>query len=246
MLFDFLVLSFGFLFTYRMVEFQINRKPLSEALSRKIAQLQILYFWFLTILSPWTPTLVLLLLLLVPNLVIFRIDWILNFILRHQFEQYLLSFFDEIILLMMSGQSFRDSFHHLTRNSTEYFHIKLRELFVAGHYQSPASNFKQRELIPLAELFHFIEKNPHKAIDKLKAFRRQLNWSLSFKRKAKQATVQIRAQALVLSLLYLGLLIFVIRNYGSQARSVIGPSLFLFFLGLLCTFLIGRRKKWKT
>lgn len=246
MLLRFLVLSFGFAFTHRMIEFQITRKPLSEAVSAKIAKIQILFFWILTVLSPWIPVLVLVLLLFVPNLAATRLDWIFNFILRHQFRLNLLKFVDEIILLMMTGKSFRDSYLQLTANAKDFFHIKMRELLLVANFQSDSHLARTPEVQQIAHLVQVIEKNPHKAIEKLRALRRQLHWSLLFRRKAKLATVQIRAQAIVLSLLYVGLLIFVLRNQGLQAHSVVLPSMILFFSGLLTLLLIGRKQKWKT
>lgn len=246
MLIQFVILSFGFVFTHRMIEFQIARKPLPEAISNRIMKTQILFFWFLTILSPWIPVPLLIFFLFVPNLAAGRLDWILNFILRHQFQQNLVNFIDEVILLMMTGKSFRDSFLHLTTNSQHFFHVKLRELFAVGNFQTQFANSKHKELIQIAELVQSIEKNPHKSIDKLRAFRRQLHWAISFKRKSKLATTQIRAQAMILSFLYLALFVFVAHSQGSQMNSVFLPSLILFLLGLISLFLLGRRQKWKT
>jgi hypothetical protein len=155
-----------------MIGFQINRKPLSEAISTKIVKTQILFFWFLTILSPWIPVPFLIFFLIVPNLAAARLDWILNIILRHQFQQNLLNFIDEVILLMMTGKSFRDAFLHLTGSSQHFFHVKLREVFVVGNFQTQFNNSKHKELTQIAELVQAIEKNPHKSIDRLRAFRR--------------------------------------------------------------------------
>jgi hypothetical protein len=229
-----------------MIEFQINRKPLSEATSKKVAQFQILFFWLATILSPWIPVLFLVFFIFVPNLAAARLDWILNFVLRQKFQQNLLSFIDEIILLMMTGKSFRDSFLYLTANPKDFFQFKMRELLIAGSFQDKTRFTKRNEMIQITELVQAIEKNPHKSIDRLRAFRRQLHWVQSFERKSKQATTQIRAQALVLTLLYCGLLGFVMKNSNASTTPIIFPSVFLFLLGLVALYLLSRRTKWKT
>jgi hypothetical protein len=246
MLVRFMILSFGFVFAHRMIEFQINRKPLSEATSKKVAQFQILFFWLATILSPWIPVLFLVFFIFVPNLAAARLDWILNFVLRQKFQQNLLSFIDEIILLMMTGKSFRDSFLYLTANPKDFFQFKMRELLIAGSFQDKTRFTKRNEMIQITELVQAIEKNPHKSIDRLRAFRRQLHWVQSFERKSKQATTQIRAQALVLTLLYCGLLGFVMKNSNASTTPIIFPSVFLFLLGLVALYLLSRRTKWKT
>lgn len=246
MLFRFLVLSFGFMFALRIIQFQILRKPLSEAISKKMVRLQILFFWMLTILSPWISVPVLCFLLFVPNLAAHRLDQILNLILRHQFRQKLIQFVDELILLMMTGKSFRDSFLQITTESQTFFSMKMRELILTNNFPGQTRTAINSDLQTVAEFVHSIDKNPHKALDKLRAFRRQLHWSILFKKKSRQATVQIRAQATILSALYGGLLFFVFNEHGMKVNSVIFPSLFLYFSGLITLFLIGRRQKWKT
>ena len=246
MLIRFIILCFGFLFTYRIINFQINRRTLSEAISIKIGKIQILYFWFLTVLSPWIQVPILILFIFVPSLAATRLESILNFILRHQFQQNLLNFIDELILLMMTGKSFRDSFFNLTSNPKHFFQFKMRELFVVGNIKTETMNSKYKELVQISNLVQSIEKNPHKAIDKLRAFRRQIHWCQLFKRKSKQATIQMRAQAMILSILYFGLLIYVTRNQNASIISLILVSLFLFLCGLISLFLLGRRQKWKT
>lgn len=246
MVVQFLVLSFGFMFTHRMIEFQMSRKPLPEAISKKIIRTQILFFWVLTILSPWIPVVFLFFFAVVPNLAATRLDWILNFILRQKFKQNLLSFVDELILLMMTGKSFRDSFLQITANSNDFFHAKLREVLVVSQNPRHSSTLKQRDLLIVVELVQSIDQTPHKALDKLRSFQRQLRWGLSFKKKTQQATIQIRAQAGILSILYLLLLAFTVLNQEESTFNVILPSSILFIVGLILIFFLGRRQKWKT
>ena len=246
MLFQFLVLSFGFVFTHRTIVFQIKRKPLSEAISRDVSRFLIFYFWFLTLLSPWMSVPLLLILLFVPNLAAVRLNWILNIILKRRFRFTLLQFVDEMILLMMTGKSFRDSFLQLTEDSNDFFHLKMREILLAPPSVGTSTPLASSDFHQLSQLVQVIEKNPHKAIDRLRSFRRQLHWDLLFKRKSKQATAQIRAQALILSILYIGLFVFVFQSQGGQMGNLLMSSLCLYLTGLLSLFILGRQHPWKT
>lgn len=246
MLVRFVILSFGFLFVHRMIKFQLNTKPLSEAHSKMIAKGQIIYLWLLTVLSPWMTPPFLIFFIFVPNLVTARLEWILNFILRHKFQQKLLGFVEELILLMMTGRSFRDAYLSLTRNSINFFEGKMYELLIVGHLQGRSGLPKYKEFVKITELIQAIDKSPHQAIDKLRAFRRQLHWKVTFQRKARQATAQIRAQAIILSTLYLGLLLFVVHDNDILPSTIISISTSLFLLGLIVLIFLGRQNKWKT
>jgi len=80
----------------------------------------------------------------------------------------------------------------------------------------------------------------------VKALRRQLKLMEDFRRRSGQVTEQMKMQALIVTALYLGLLFFVIKQFGfKNHQSLILISGFIFLIGLLWIFLIGRRMKWK-
>lgn len=246
MLIRFLFLSFGFLFTHRTIKFYTNVKPLPEAVLRTTSQILILYFWFLTVVSPWIHVLVLTALVLIPNVIALKLEDLMNFILRQKFQDKLLYFTDELLLLMMTGKSFRDSFLQLTNNPKDFFHFRMRELLLMINLQQTPAIFSHLEMIQISEVVQAIEKNPHRGLDKLRSFRRQLFWVTNFKRRSRQATTQIKAQALILSILYLGLLGFVWRQNNSSTLSLTLLSLALFLIGLTLLFILGKTPTWKT
>lgn len=246
MLIRFLVLSFGFAFALRTIKIQIATKPLSEAISTKIIYFSIFYFWAMTILSPWIPVPVLGILLFVPNLAAHRLNWILNRILKHQFRKKLIQFFDELLLLMTTGKSFRDSFLILTSDSHDFFQLKMRELFQCPHDPENQQVTHAREIHEIIELVQVVERAPHKAVERIQNFRRLLKWRHSFRKKSKQATIQVRAQALVLTLLYVALLLFTFLNDRARNPLLVLTSIVLFVSGLILIFILGRQTKWKT
>lgn len=264
MLIQFLLLGFGLIFVNRTIKIQTNRKPLAVAILLRIKKTQITFFLLLTILSTCLPPSIILILILIPAFLIFHIDKWINFILRQNFQQMWVQFLDELILLMMTGRSFRDSFLFITAHSQNIFHLKLREILFRSDFSENSnphqhlSNKKSKKLslnsIQLHlvyELVQSIEKNPHKAIEKLKAHRRQVHWNIKFKNKSKQMTLLMRTQALILSLLYIGLLFFVLnqRKHSHISLTQSSPlllSLSLFCLGITLIAIIGRKKSWKT
>jgi len=263
MIIQFLILGIGLLFANRTLKNKINRKPLAEAILHRLKKRQTTIFLILTILSTCLHPLIILFLIFILIFSIHHIDKWINFVLRQNFQQLWAQFLDELILLMMTGRSFRDAFLFLTTNSQNIFYLKLREILFRsdfsknGFTQSSVLNkntsffSKKTNVAIIYELVQSIEKNPHKAIEKLKAHRRQVRWILSFRKKSKQITLQLRTQALILSLLYIGLLIFVL-NHQMNSKitfSIYSPlviSIGLFIFGILLLFIIGRKKSWKT
>lgn len=264
MLIQFLLLGFGLIFVNRTIKIQINRKPLAVAILQRLKKTQITFFLLLTILSTCLSPSIILILILIPIFLIFYIDKWMNFILRQNFQQMWAQFLDELILLMMTGRSFRDSFLFITAHSQNIFHLKLREILFRSDFSEnlnhqPHLSNKKAIILSLNsiqwqlvyELVQSIEKNPHKAIEKLKSHRRQVQWNIKFKNKSKQITLLMRTQALILSLLYISLLLFVLNHRQPSQLSLpqsspVFLSLSLFCLGITLVLIIGRKKSWKT
>lgn len=246
MIIFFTFLSFGLLFVNRIVQIQLNRKTLPEAILKSTIKKIILFFWMIVCFSPWTPVLISLFFVILLLFVVFRLEFILNIILRRQFIPNMLQFLDELTLLMTSGKSFNESFRTITLNSNHYFHIKLREINTVQLLNVHSPTISQKEFSLFNQILYLIDKNPHLAVEKIKSYRRLLHIQYVFKKKLQQKSYQIKVQALILSFLYFGLLIFLNFNHTKIAISHLGLSLTLFFSGLLSLYLIGRDTKWKT
>lgn len=264
MLIQFLLLGFGLIFVNRTIKIQINRKPLAGAILLRLKKRQITFFLLLTILSTCLPPPTIFILISIPIFLIFYIDKWIYFSLGQNFQHLWTQFLDELILLMMTGRSFRDSFLFITAHSQNIFHLKLREILLKNDFrenlnsQRPLSNqklkkisFKTSQLSLIYELVQSVEKNPHKALETLKAHRQQIHWKIKFKNKSKQITLLMRTQALLLSLLYLGLLFFILNRPDSSEMSLhrhspLLLSLSLFCSGIILIIILGRKKSWKT
>lgn len=264
MLIQFLLLGFGLIFANRTIKIQINRKPLAGAILVRLRKRQMTFFLLLTILSTCLAHSTIFILIFIPIFLILHIDKWIYFSLRQNFQHLWAQFLDELILLMMTGRSFRDSFLFITAHSQNIFHLRLREILFKKDFgenlnlQRHLSNqklktfsFKTSQQSLIYELVQSVEKNPHKALETLKSHRRQVHWHIKFKNKSKQITLLMRTQALILSLLYLCLLFFIL-NHRSRSKislthhSPLFLSLSLFCLGIILMILIGRKKSWKT
>lgn len=220
---------------------------MTEATLRSITKNVILLSWLLTFLFPWIPVLILLLLVSIQSFVFFRLQSVLHFILRRQFRKIIPTFIDDLILLMLTGRSFRDAFLSLTHDPTSITHIQLREILTASEAGvSGRGDPELGEVNQLLNLAESIAKSPHRGIDKLKLFRHKIQWSTQFQRKSAQVTGVIRAQAILLTLLYIGLITLMGFRSEPFPFHLLTPSAFLFLCGLSLLFYFGRQPRWKT
>jgi Flp pilus assembly protein TadB len=198
--------------------------------------------WFL-------PTYVVTTAIFLEILLLQNLELIFNLYLRHRFEAELIKFIDEIILTMSTGRSFRDAFVSICQQNESYFTKKILEIHKSSQLNT-IINIKnwqnEPKFLDLWHLFRAIEQNTHKQLEKLRAYRRQLYWEQNFRRKSAQATSQVKAQAFILSGLYIALLIYVLKTTGGNIVRWILISLMLYLTGLLSLYILGKRKPWKT
>ncbi len=91
------------------------------------------------------------------------------------------------------------------------------------------------------------ESEPHLSSERLSRFRQKLIVKENFRKKKAQALHQLRAQAAILTLIFIAVFAFVIFRFGYQEQSrllILSASLFSF--GLLVTLSIGRKVRWTT
>jgi Flp pilus assembly protein TadB len=178
-----------------------------------------------------------------------NMEFLFNLYLKHQFEAELFKFIDEIILTMSTGRSFRDAFVSICQQNESYFTKKILEIHRSSQLNT-IENIKnwqnEPKFLDIWHLFQSVEQNSHKQLEKLRAYRRQLFWEQNFRRKSSQATAQVKAQAFVLTILYVALLIYVIKTIGGNNIRWILMSLILYLTGLLSLYILGKRKPWKT
>ena len=189
-----------------------------------------------------------------------QLAWIIALILLLQFcdailKNRLLSIFrgeiifliDEIIILMRSGHSFRNSLEMYIlahQGFVKYQTQEILNIILAGSV--PINLRSPRFIQEILKEFMLIDQNPHKAVDQLKQFRKKLKLEADFRRRSVIASMQTKIQSIVLSILYVSLMSFVIHQYGFQRNAtLILISNVLFLIGMVWIFNTGRRIQWK-
>ena len=160
-------------------------------------------------------------------------------IFRQQFH----SLLDSIIARMKIGHSFRESLKlsidDLPSSIKEDF-MELRDRMI---YSQNLNKQTPHHLLSVFQIFQQTDKDPQ-PISRLRYIQHNLKVEFRFQQKARQALVQIHIQSLVLIVLYIALFIFVIAFFGIQFLSLILLSLFLFSIGTIFTFIMGKNIKW--
>ena len=161
-------------------------------------------------------------------------------VFQHQF----IILLDSVIARMKMGISFREALElGIDQIESKWVKDSLRELQDQVIYT--------KDIGTLSQSFHsafFILKKAHQEthlrLSQLQYVRNHLKINLLFHKKVHQALLQIRLQSLVMSVLYLGVLIFIILYSGTKFLQLILFSMLLFVLGSLFVFSIGRKIKW--
>ncbi len=168
---------------------------------------------------------------------------------QHQFHGEFLRFLSLVVMSMQRGLSFPTAMESSLRVGNWKQDQLLRRI-----YEDVV--FSQQELSHQTGLFgQYIDQirdeltrvseHQHQAIDRLCNFRKNLRDRLIFRQKSRQIWSYFTYQVGLLSFIYIGLLVFILKEYGFK------PYWFSFFLsfslyfsGLLFTYWIARSKKW--
>lgn len=152
-----------------------------------------------------------------------------------------------LILKMRAGKGFRQALMEVITEGEPHVRVRLgeiRELVVFSPQQESVSETKfVRDII---SEFRLADSSPHSALRRVQAFRDRLRAEDDFRRRSGQVLRQIRAQAVLLSSLYLAVLLFVIRSFGYESvATLVLMSVFLFVCGITWIWCGGRKLKWK-
>lgn len=163
------------------------------------------------------------------------------------FQRNLISILDNLIIQIRTGKSLRDAVLETAAQLKDPLRYYLHEMSSAMEFSSNLESKIKDPLFSetLSELVH-IHRAAHKQIDRIKTFRRKVKIEEDFRRKSGQVSMQTRAQALVLGIIFCGLLLFTLTVHGFAGNeSIISSALALYFIGLILLFRIGRGYKWK-
>lgn len=171
---------------------------------------------------------------------------ILRIFLNHRIRKVLIPYLDLVILNIQSGKSMHVSMREATEIQEGWIKNQLKEvhLYVFAEDASPPA--KSALLKRFSTELHRIAHSQSKYFEQLKALRRELKMQEDFRRRSGQVTQQLKAQAIIVTALYLALLSFIILQFGFfENRKLILLSVIVFKIGLFWMFMIGRRMKWK-
>lgn len=154
---------------------------------------------------------------------------------------------DHMVLGVQSGHSLRVSLAALATQESSLLRIPLENLYHAIAFDSAVEDLGSATLARLFEDLMRIEKSQSKCADQLRSLRKRVKTIEDFRRRSGQVAMQIRMQAAISALLYIGLMAFMISQFGFLAyRALILLSGVLFLSGLVTVFVIGRRVRWNT
>jgi hypothetical protein len=154
---------------------------------------------------------------------------------------------NSLILKVRLGLGIRQALLQTCEDSDFYIKTRLRQL-----HDRLVMNMDKRAMVPVDpqlrefnELLVECEQESHLTTERLINFRRKVEIHQDFKRRADQVLHQLRAQAYVLTALYIGLVTFVVWRFGfSEHAGTFVISMLLFTLGIVTTLRQGRRIKW--
>ena len=172
---------------------------------------------------------------------------IFNKLAQSTYENCHLRLLDHLILLLKSGKSVQVSI------KTAFNSFSKWEKIVFGPLES-IFELQKQENLPTFDLnsfyfeeIKFILRSNHQIADQLHSFREGLRVRHNLRRRSRQVTQQIRAQALVSVLIFFTLLYVSFTQFNLQKH----PEIFflstgLFILGFFLIFKLGGKIKWKT
>lgn len=182
-------------------------------------------------------------LMYLPALVLFLTDWLLQVVWRKNFYSQIEFFIHHLIFHIKTGLSFRSAFQVAIKGlSSPVFQkdfLEILDFIVFSRDLSP-------RFLPFRQMISEL-KRADKApggLLYLQNLRLHIKTRSLFRRKVSSALLHVRVQAVVLFLIYTGLLILVLYQYGLKYQKMVFLSFGLFAAGLFCLLRMGKSLKW--
>ncbi len=161
-------------------------------------------------------------------------------------DEDLLVTIDYLILKMKMGSGLKSSLRELAQKSTSNVHqLVANELLKTIESSDSVSKNSANKGIYFRELAK-IESEKVQSIERMTSMRRNLKIEILFRQKSRQVSSPAKIQSFLMSILYLGLLIYQIQQKTQAPSYLFVFSGGLFGAGILGLNWIGRRQKWKT
>lgn len=152
------------------------------------------------------------------------------------------------IVLMREGHSLRGSIELQVASAPPSMRPYLVEVHRSVSFSPQETECNRPISLPIAEIareFRRIEGLKQSQLVELERWRKRLRAQKDFRRRSGQATAQVRVQASVLVILFVGLAVFSGLGFGwRDTGSALRLAIPLFMLGLLWIWRGGRRVRW--
>ena len=180
----------------------------------------------------------------IPILLFISTEYALTYKNLKIFQDQFLILLDSIIARMKMGLGFRESLElSIEQINAPWIQESLKEIQDRMIFAQSIDSLPQsfRSAFSILEKAH---RDSHHPLKRLQYARDNLKIELLFQAKAGQALLQTRVQSLVIGILYLATLIFTVSYTGAKFLNLILLSSFLFILGSVWVFSVGRKIKW--
>ncbi|PWU16634.1 MAG: hypothetical protein C5B49_10385 [Bdellovibrio sp.] len=162
-----------------------------------------------------------------------------------RFSRETLEFYDELLLELRIGRSVRSAFEHIQQDRRFSFYTQESiQCVLKGN--NPASAFKNSQMKNrIMELRRLLDAGG-RIVERVQFLRRNHRIQEGFRRRSRIATQQVRSQAAVVVLLYLGLLAIQLNAGTVRLFSIwVMAGNLLLMLGLISLRWVMRSFKWK-
>ncbi len=166
---------------------------------------------------------------------------------RFDFEKNILSYLDSILISLQVGRSFREAVSDLVASQVGPGRFYLHELNSLLQF-SNNERAKSKSTLFEEVLHEFLSFNrsSHRVYDQVKALRRKIGTCQAFQKKSGQVTLQVRAQSLILVILFLALFFYTLLSFDfHKTQKILAVAAVMFIVGTWANFKIPRRFKWK-
>jgi Flp pilus assembly protein TadB len=159
----------------------------------------------------------------------------------------MLPILDSMIIFMRSGASLRSSLDRCMESGRPSVTMALKQFRLSLEYRKNRQAMSDNPKIHLFfDEIQSVDELTHRQVERLRALRRRLLIESKFRQKSRQATIQVKAQAWIMAVMYLLLLLYICHEFGFWKNSgLIFLSSVVFLVGFLLVLKMGRSYQWK-
>jgi hypothetical protein len=152
-----------------------------------------------------------------------------------------------VSLKMKAGRSFRQAYSEVAAESRPLLRAKLTEIgSVVVFSQQRIESMGDAFINEVIEELTIVDRQPHSATRRLAIFREKLRIEDDFRRRSGQVLARLRAQSLIMTVLFVAMLAFMAWRFGfKQNMRVFLCSTLLFSAGSAWMLRGGRNLRWK-